>query len=70
MKIGDRVEILRKDIKLLGHRKRPLYGFITYIDGSYIGVRPNHCTWMIELYHCEIKGVNDESYRTLLRQRT
>ena len=57
MKIGDRVEILRTDIKSLAHRKRPLYGFITYIDGEYIGVRPSHCTWVVELYPCEIKEV-------------
>lgn len=55
IKIGDRVEILRKDIHHLKHRKRPWFGFVTNIDGSYIDVRPTHCKWIIELYPNEIK---------------
>lgn len=56
MKVNDKVEIIRADIKLLEHRKRPIYGRITNIDGSYILVRPYWCKWEIELYPCEINA--------------
>jgi len=55
MKVGDRVKILRTDIKSLEHRKYPVTGVITSINGSYILVRPSHCRWEIELYPNEIK---------------
>ena len=54
MDVGDRVEILRQDIFALKHRKRPVYGTITNIDGAYIDVRPTWCSWEIELYPNEI----------------
>ena len=57
MKIGDRVEILRRDINDLYHRTKPIYGRIIGIDGSYIMVKPNWCRWVIELYPNEIKSV-------------
>ena len=55
MKVGDKVFILRTDIKSLEHRKKPVYGRITGIDGEYILVRPQWCRWVIELYRSEIK---------------
>jgi len=55
-KVGDRVEIIRTDIFHLKHRKMPVYGRVTNIDGDYILVRPMWCQWEIELYPCEIKG--------------
>ena len=57
MRVGNKVEIIRTDIKLLEHRKRPLYGWITNINGEYIMVKPSWCSWEIELYPCEIKEV-------------
>jgi hypothetical protein len=53
--VGDRVEILRTDITPLKHRKRPLFGFVEGVDGSYIYVRPAHCTWVSEMYPDEIR---------------
>jgi len=55
MKVGDKVNILRKDIFALKHRKNR-NGFITHIDGGYVYVRPTWCKWVIELYQHEIKG--------------
>lgn len=54
---GDKVEILRKDIFHLKHRKNR-NGIITYINGSYIYVRPMWCRWEIELYECEIRKIS------------
>ena len=56
-KVGTKVEIIRIDIKLLEHSKRPIYGRITGIDGEYIMVRPSWCSWEIELYRYEIRVV-------------
>jgi len=53
-KVGQRVEILMS-ISGLKHRKKPVFGFITNIDGSYILVRPTWCSWVVELYPNEIK---------------
>mgnify|MGYP003339281439 FL=1 len=57
MKVGDKVSILRTDIKSLEHRKKPVYGRITGIDGEYILVKPQWCRWVIELYRSEIKAI-------------
>lgn len=56
-KTGDRIQILRKDIRSLDHRKDPVYGVITGIDGEYVMVRPSWCRWEIELYRCEIASI-------------
>lgn len=53
MNVGSKVEILRKDIRLLEHRKIRT-GVITNIDGAHILVRPSWCNWEIELYPNEI----------------
>ncbi len=52
--IGDRVEIVRKDIKSLVHRPQ-VFGRVTNINGAYIMVKPMWCNWKIELYPNEIK---------------
>lgn len=57
MQVCDRVEILRKDIRSLEHRKDPVYGVITGIDGEYVMVRPSWCRWEIELYRSEIRAI-------------
>lgn len=54
MNIGDRVRILRKDIRDLDHRSDPVYGRIIRIDGEYVMVKPMWCRWEIELYRSEI----------------
>ena len=51
---GNRVQILRRDIKSLEHRTRPVYGRITKVDGEYVYVKPSWCNWTIELYRSEI----------------
>jgi len=53
--IGDKVEILRKDIFHLKNVKRPIYGFVQNVDGDYIDVMPEGVDWIIELYPNEIK---------------
>jgi hypothetical protein len=55
--VGQRVEIVRADIKLLEHRikKGKVFGRITRIDGEYHYVKPMWCDWEIELYRSEIK---------------
>lgn len=53
-KIDQRVEILAK-LAPLKHRKPPLHGYITAIDGSYILVRPTWCDWEVELYPNELR---------------
>ena len=58
MKVGDRIQIIRKDIHHLKHRKRPVFGFITNIDGALLLVRPTWCKWEIELYLNEMKVAN------------
>jgi len=58
MKIDDRVQILRKDIRDLEHRKKPVYGRITGVNGQYVYVKPLWCRWEIELYPNEIKSVS------------
>lgn len=55
--VGDRVRILRKDIRDLDHRKDPVYGVITNINGAYIMVKPSWCRWEIELYPNEIASI-------------
>ncbi len=57
MKVGDRVKILRSDIRDLEHRKKPVYGTITSIDGECILVKPTWCRWVIELYRSEIAAI-------------
>jgi hypothetical protein len=57
IKIGDKIQIIRKDIRDLDHRKDPVYGRITGIDGEYVMVKPMWCRWVIELYKCEIKAI-------------
>lgn len=57
MKAGDRVSILRTDIKDLEHRKYPVPGVVTKVDGSYIMVKPSWCKWVIELYPNEVKRI-------------
>ena len=52
---GNRVQILRRDIKSLEHRTRPVYGRITKIDGEYVYVKPSWCNWEIELYRSEVQ---------------
>jgi len=61
MKIGDRVEIKRKDIFYLKHRfrKGKVFGKITDIDGAYISVRPMWCKWEAELYPEEINNARN-----------
>lgn len=54
MNVGDKVKILRTDIKDLEHRAYPVNGVITNIDGAYIMVKPSWCSWEIELYANEI----------------
>ena len=51
---GDKVEILRKDIYHLKHRKNR-NGIVVNVDGSYILVRPMWCKWEIKLYSNEIR---------------
>ena len=57
MIVGDRIQILRKDIRDLDHRRDPVYGIITGIDGEYVIVKPSWCRWEIELYRNEIKTI-------------
>lgn len=54
IKIGDKVRILRSDIKSLEHRDKPVTGRITSIDGEYVLVKPSWCNWVIELYRSEV----------------
>jgi hypothetical protein len=54
MKKGDRVKILRKDIFHLKHRTNR-NGKVIKVDGEYVVVRPNWCSWEIELYSNELK---------------
>lgn len=56
MKKGDKVEILRKDIFHLKHRKNR-NGRIANIDGALIDVKPMWCDWIIELYPNEIRVI-------------
>jgi len=56
IKKGDRVKILEAPhISGLKHRKGPVYGRVTKIDGGYIYVRPSWCAWDVELYENEIE---------------
>jgi DNA mismatch endonuclease (patch repair protein) len=55
IRIGDRVEILRRDIHPLRRRRRPWYGFVKAMDGAYILVRPAWVKWTTELYPNEIR---------------
>ena len=52
-KVGERVEILRRDIAG-GPKGKRWYGRIKYINGGYIYVRPMHCKWETELYDVEL----------------
>ena len=55
MNTGDRVKILRTDISpksIVGSM-----GTITRVDGGYIYVRPDNCTYEIELYDVELELV-------------
>ena len=54
VKVGDKVQILRKDIFHLRRRKNVI-GKITSIDGSLIMVKPQYCKWEIELYPNEVR---------------
>jgi hypothetical protein len=55
--VDEKVEIRRRDIFHLKHRKRPWYGFVTHVNGDYINVRPCWCKWEIELYPNEIRKI-------------
>jgi len=55
LKVGDRVEILDRDISSLRHRKKKWFGRITHINGAYIDVRPMWCKFIIEFYPCELR---------------
>lgn len=57
LKKGDKVEI-RMEIFPLKHRKKPLLGRVTNVDGSYILVRPLWCNWEVECYPCELQIVH------------
>lgn len=54
-KIGDRVEILDRNISSLRHRKGKWFGRISHINGEYIDVRPMWCKWITECYPCELR---------------
>jgi hypothetical protein len=54
MKIGDRVEILRRDIHAMKHRK-VWRGRVVDIDGAYILVRPHWTSFEVSLYQTEIR---------------
>ena len=56
MRVGDKVQILRTDIKDLNHRTNR-YGRITGINGEYIYVKPMWCRWVIELYRSEVASI-------------
>lgn len=63
MKVRDKVEILRKDIFHLQHRKnRNSIGTITHINGACILVRPMGCKWEIELYPNEVETMMRKAY--------
>lgn len=53
---GDRVEILRKDIFHLKHRKNR-NGMIVDMDGGLVMVRPSWVKWEIELYAEEVRKI-------------
>ena len=58
MKVGDRVEILRRDIAVLKHRfkkGKKIYGFITEVNGFCLLVRPAWQKHEMELYETEIR---------------
>ncbi len=55
--VGDKVEI-KAVVHHLKHRKLPVKGTVTNINGSYILVRPNWCKWEVELYPNELKVVS------------
>lgn len=52
--VGERVEILRKDIFQRPKNKKHWYGRIISINGGYHYVRPMRCKWETELYDVEI----------------
>ena len=52
--VGERVEILRKDIFERPKNKKHWYGRIISINGGYHYVRPMRCKWETELYDVEI----------------
>ena len=54
-KIGQKVEIIRRDIYSLRHCSKPWHGGIESIDGSYIYVRLPFGCGIIELYPNEIR---------------
>jgi len=62
MEAGNKVDILRKDIRPLEHRQYPVRGTVTHVDGLYIYVRPSWCSWEIELYSWEVKLVKNGEY--------
>lgn len=53
-RVGERVEILRKDIFERPKNKKHWYGRIISINGGYHYVRPMRCKWETELYDVEI----------------
>lgn len=68
LQIGDRVEILRKDIfHLNGVEGWDRWGTVTDIDGFYITVRPKRKRWEIELYDNEVKLIPKNKYDCLTK---
>lgn len=58
-KVGDRVQIVRKDISGLKHRHKrgKVFGIITIRENAdNFLVRPMWCTWETHLYSTEIRG--------------
>ncbi len=53
-KKGDKINILRKDITALAHRKNRT-GVVSSVNGDLVMVRPSYCKWEIELYPNEIE---------------
>lgn len=68
MEVGDRVEIVRRDIFHLKQRKIRT-GVIKNIDGAYILVRPSWCWWETELYPNEIKVLGKWRGKKRIRKR-
>ena len=53
---GDKVEILRKDIKGLNPSKGThIKGTVTHVNGGYILVKPDGRKWETELYPEELR---------------
>jgi len=57
-RVGDRVRILRKDCSPDWNKRKNINGVVKRTDGpNLIYVQPMWCSWIVELYPCELEKI-------------